>query len=515
MEQLTPRQIVSELDKFIVGQSAAKKAVAIAIRNRWRRQQLPDELREEVAPKNIIMIGPTGVGKTEIARRMALLLKAPFIKVEASKFTEVGYVGRDVESIIRELAEASVNNIRREHLDKVRETGRMTAEDRLLELLLEQKYSGELNDTAAEGATATGSKPGGQNIPNIQVPGGGAINLNSLIEGMAAQLGMTPPNQPKQPLQTPQAAGTPTPTPAERRQRREQLKATLRQQLHKGELDDLQVEISVTDKPSQVELVGGQGLEQMGVDFQGLFERIIPQRTRSRKVHVPEALKLLVAQESEKLIDREKIVSEAVRRTENAGIVFIDEIDKICTPHGQEGTSSGPQVSREGVQRDLLPIIEGSTVNTRYGPVRTQHILFVAAGAFHMSSPSDLIPELQGRFPVRVELRDLTREDFVRILTEPRNALIRQYQALLRTDDITLVVTPDGIDEIARIAVQVNERNENIGARRLHTILERLLEDIAFQAPEVGKTTFTLDREAVFLKLAGVVDNDDLSRYVL
>ncbi len=507
METYTPRQIVTELDKYIVGQHAAKKAVAIAIRNRWRRQQLPGDLREEVAPKNIIMIGPTGVGKTEIARRLALMLKAPFAKVEASKFTEVGYVGRDVESIIRELADVSIALVRREYHETVKEKARFHAEDRILDLLMNQKFP-EL--MAAPGGGNPAKRGGQTQMPNIPFGKAGDFDMAKLGSFIESLTGHNPAQQ---------AASSAPPAPADSgeddiQSKRERKRAELRQQLHKGELDAWEVELTVTDRGGpNIEVMAGAGLDQMGVDFQSLFDRIIPTKSRQRRMRVPEAIKVIVAQESDKLVDNDKIIDEARRRAEQSGIVFIDEIDKIAG--GASDESRGPMVSREGVQRDLLPIIEGCTVNTKCGPVKTDHILFLAAGAFHISSPADLLPELQGRFPIRVELSDLTREDFVRILTEPKNALIRQYQALLKTDGITLDVSPDGIEEIARIAADVNQRQQNIGARRLHTILERLLEDIAFEAPDVGKQTFTLDREAVFLKLAGIIDDDDLSRYVL
>jgi ATP-dependent HslUV protease ATP-binding subunit HslU len=445
MDQMTPRQIVAELDKYIIGQHAAKRAVAIALRNRWRRQRLPAALRDEVAPKNIIMIGPTGVGKTEIARRLARLAEAPFIKVEASKYTEVGYVGRDVESMIRDLVELAVNMVRGEKTRTVEARAQEMAEERLLDLLLPPARSG----------------------------GFGAAH-----EGGAAQ------------------------------ETREKLRARLRD----GALDDRTVEIEVAQRSlPMIDLMGGHGMEEIQDNLKDMLGNLLPQRTRRRKVKVHEARRLLTQEEADKLVDKEEVTGEAVSRVENSGIVFLDEVDKIA---GREG-AHGPDVSREGVQRDLLPIVEGSTVSTKYGLVRTDHILFIAAGAFHVAKPSDLIPELQGRFPLRVELTSLTERDFVRILTEPENALTKQYTALLATEGVELAFTPDAIEEIARIATTVNEATENIGARRLYTIMERLLDEVSFEAPHMEGVRVEIAGDQVRKQLTSIVTNQDLSRYIL
>ena len=450
--ELTPREIVTELDKYIVGQKEAKKAVAIAIRNRWRRQQLPKEMRDEVMPKNIIMMGPTGVGKTEIARRLAMLLDAPFIKVEASNYTEVGYVGRDVEGMIRDLMNKAVSMVQREQLAQTGSKAEDFAKSKLLDMLVDQD------------------------------------------------------EEMRRPAQTGENLGF----------KREQLKAQLRQQLDKGQLRDREVEMNVQSQgmPQFEQLFQGTGMDKIGFDFQNIIGKMIPgkQQQKVKKMRVADALNMLQDEEGKKLIDMDKVHEIARHRVEDSGIVFIDEFDKIAH---RESEMSGISVSREGVQRDLLPLVEGSVVHTQHGPIRTHHILFIAAGAFHVSSPSDLIPEMQGRFPIRVRLNPLSREDFVKILTVPANAIIKQYQALLATEDVKLEFTEDAIDEIARIAEQVNNKHLDIGARRLQTILEKLLDDIAFQAPEVGKTDFVLDRESVFLKLAGVIDDDDISRYAL
>jgi len=454
MKHLTPRVIVAELDKYIVGQDAAKKAVAIAIRNRWRRQQLPPELRNEVTPKNIIMIGPTGVGKTEIARRLASLVGAPFLKVEASKYTEVGYVGRDVESMIRDLAEVGLNQVSAEERATVQETAREMAEERLLDLLLpERPAPTQRRDTAEEGAKA------------------------------------------------------------ETEEQYERARERFRGLLRNGKLEDRQVEITIDERsmPS-VEIFSSAGVEQMGFDFQNLFERLAPTRHITRQMTVAQAREALAQQEAEKLVDREKVRAAALERVQNSGIIFIDEIDKIAAT-GAKG--AGPDVSREGVQRDLLPIIEGSTVVTRHGMVRTDHILFIAAGAFHSAKPSDLIPELQGRFPIRVELDSLGEKEFIRILTEPKNALTKQYAALLKTDGVELEFTRDAIEAIAAIATRVNQRMQNIGARRLHTVLEKLVEDISFDAPDLPARKVVFDGDAVREKLKPIVADEDLSRYIL
>ena len=453
MKTLTPRQIVEELDKYVIGQDDAKRAVAIAIRNRWRRQQLPPEIRDDVIPKNIIMIGPTGVGKTEIARRLANLVDAPFLKVEASKYTEVGYVGRDVESIIRDLVEVSVNMVRSEELVTVQAEAERNAEERLLDSLM--------------------ARPEG----------------NEEEEGQSG------------------------PADEERRQRLAATREKLRQRLRDGKFEDRPVEVSVEERVTpSVEVISSSGIEQMGFDFQNLFDRMFPRKQKRKQLTVSEARQLLVQLEAEKLIDREKITRDAMWRAENMGIVFIDEIDKVATT---EIKGAGPDVSRGGVQRDLLPIIEGCSVVTRYGVVRTDHVLFIAAGAFHSSKPSDLIPELQGRFPIRVELKDLGSEEFLRILKEPKNSLTRQYAALLSTEGIEIEFLDEAIDEIARIAADCNARMQNIGARRLQTVMERLLEQISFDAPELKDKHIAIDREMVRLKLRGIAEDEDLSRYIL
>jgi ATP-dependent HslUV protease ATP-binding subunit HslU len=448
IEALTPRQIVAELDKHVVGQGKAKRAVAIALRNRMRRQKLAPELAEEVAPKNILMIGPTGVGKTEIARRLARLAQSPFIKVEASKFTEVGYVGRDVESMVRDLVELAVDMIREERIAEVREKARQAAEERILDLLL-------------------------------------------------------PPLQPSAEYDE-QAASI--------RDQAQRTREKLREQLRAGRLDSKQVEIEVREKsfPS-FEIITGSSVEEIDINVKDMLPGLFQGRTKKRKLRVPEALDALAQEEEHKLIDMETVARAAVDRVQQAGIIFIDEIDKVA---GREG-GHGPDVSREGVQRDILPIVEGTTVNTKYGMVRTDHILFIAAGAFHVAKPSDLIPELQGRFPIRVELEALSREDFVRILTEPKSALIKQYTALLSTEGVDIRFSEGAIDRIADFATLVNERTENIGARRLHTVMERLLDEVSFEAPDLQDKIVNVDEAYVQQMLADIVGNDDLSRYVL
>jgi ATP-dependent HslUV protease ATP-binding subunit HslU len=451
IDTLTPRQIVAELDKHVVGQAKAKRAVAIAIRNRIRRQRLPSDIAEEVTPKNILMIGPTGVGKTEIARRLARLAQSPFIKVEASKFTEVGYVGRDVESMVRDLVELAVDMVRAEKAEEVRDKARHAAEERLLDLLL-------------------------------------------------------PPARPV--------------VPGDEAMAREQMNRTrerMREQLRDGRLDDRVVEIDVRDTamPS-FEVIAGTSVEEIGINLKDMMGNMFQGRTKTRRLRVPEALEHLVAEEQGKLVDMESVSRSAIQRVEQSGIIFIDEIDKIASRDAMSGGGGhGPDVSREGVQRDILPIVEGTTVNSKHGMVKTDHILFIAAGAFHVSKPSDLIPELQGRFPIRVELEPLTRDDFVRILTEPRSALVKQYTALLGTEDVTLVFTPGAIDRIADFAARVNEVNENIGARRLHTVMERLLDEVSFEAPDLGRQTLSIDEAYVERMLADIVGNEDLSRYIL
>jgi ATP-dependent HslUV protease ATP-binding subunit HslU len=463
LENLTPSAIVAELDKYIIGQREAKRKVAIALRNRWRRQQLDDEMRHEVTPKNIIMIGPTGVGKTEIARRLARLVDAPFVKVEASKFTEVGYVGRDCESMIRDLTEAAVNLVKDEMKKRNTEQAKSNANRRLLDALLPPR-------------------------PERPKPIFNPLDPRSGDEGPAR---VTPD------------------TSAEERTRE-----MLRQKLEAGELDDREVEVSVRDtgQPSVMQMFTNQGLEEMGVNFQEMMGKLMPPRRKHKRTSVNEARRLLEAEELEDLLDMDAVMAEAVYRTENAGIVFLDEVDKIA---GRGSSGSGPDVSREGVQRDILPIVEGSTVTTKYGPVRTDHILFIAAGAFHMTKVSDLIPELQGRFPIRVELDSLTEEDFVRILREPRNSLVRQYTELLATEGVELDVRVDAIDEMARVCRRVNDATENIGARRLHTIMEYLLEEISFEATDRAGERIVIDAAYVRERLAGLEEDRDLGRYIL
>jgi ATP-dependent HslUV protease ATP-binding subunit HslU len=440
---MTPREIVSELDRYIVGQKDAKRAVAIALRNRWRRQQVADELREEIVPKNIIMIGPTGVGKTEISRRLAKLAQAPFIKVEASKFTEVGYVGRDVESIIRDLTDLSANMVKEEEKQKVEIRAREVAEERVLDLLLP---AASADDDSVDAARVQGT--------------------------------------------------------------RDKLKKLLRE----GKMEDRFVEIEMSQSAMpMIEVLAPQGLEGMEFNLKEMFSNLMPKKTKKKTVKIPEALEILTQEEAARMVDMDKVVSEAVRRVEQTGIVFLDEIDKIA---GRD-SAHGPDVSRGGVQRDLLPIVEGCTVNTKYGMVKTDHVLFIASGAFHTAKPSDLIPEFQGRFPIRVELTSLTQDDFVRILSEPKNALLKQYAALLDTEGVTLHFRDDAVREIARIATDVNERTENIGARRLHTILERLLDEVSFTAPEMRGKEIAIDANYVRERLTPILKNEDLSRYIL
>jgi ATP-dependent HslUV protease ATP-binding subunit HslU len=474
LEELPPRQIVGELDRYIVGQDAAKKAVAIAVRNRWRRAQTPEEIRDEITPYNIILIGPTGVGKTEIARRLARLAGAPFIKVEASKFTEVGYVGRDVESMVRDLVDAAISMVRGEREDEVYPQAERRAEERLLDLLLPPPP-----------APQSGGKAGS--------PAGDASPV--FVVGPAGQ-------------------AKPERAPAED-ERRSRSREKLRELLTEGRLDDREVEVEVTPQqnlPMLEFMQPPQGMEGQDVNFGEMLQDVLGKRKKRRTMKVPDARRILVDEELKKLVDMDDVVNESLDRVENHGIIFVDEIDKIA---GERGPSAGPDISREGVQRDLLPIVEGSTVQTRYGYVRTDHILFIAAGAFHQSKPSDLIPELQGRFPIRVELQPLTQQDFVRILTEPENALTRQYQALVAAEGRELEFTADGIDEVARFAFLANDRMENIGARRLHTVMATLMEDLLFDLPEWPDQRIVFSAAEVRERLTRVVNDDDLRRYIL
>lgn len=460
MKNLTPQEIVAELDKYIIGQNAAKRAVAIALRNRWRRQHVREDLRDEIAPKNIIMIGPTGVGKTEIARRLARWADAPFLKVEASKFTEVGYVGRDVESMVRDLVELAVNMVKAAEQQNVRTKAQDVAEERLLDILVPPQNPKDVGSDLSEVKQDNGVLELSQKEPH----------------------------------------------------RQNRTREKFRELLKEGKLDERYVDLELVDRSFPVvEIFSATGLEQLDINLKDMFENMLPKKTKKRKVMVSEARKILIQEESQKLIDMDKVVHVAVQKAEQSGIIFLDEIDKIA---GRE-TSQGPDVSREGVQRDLLPIVEGSTVPTKYGMVKTDHILFIASGAFNVSKPSDLIPEFQGRFPIRVELDALGTEEFVRILTEPRNALVTQYTALLETEGVELVFEDEAIREIADIATQINERTENIGARRLYTVMERLLDEVSFEAPRLNEKRVVIDAQYVQKKLSDIVKDEDLSRYIL
>ncbi len=464
--ELTPREIVAELDKYIIGQDEAKKCVAIALRNRWRRLNAPPEMREEIVPNNILMIGPTGVGKTEIARRLAKLAGAPFIKVEATKFTEVGYVGRDVDSMIRDLVDIAVNMVREEHEQRVRDRARELAEERILDILV----------------------PPPQPSPQPQAMPGGGFFLQSTASTVTDQAEV---------------------------ESRERTRQRFREKLKAGELDDREIEIEVaSDSMPMVQVFGPLGIEEMGVNLQELFGNLTGRRRKKRRVTVAEAREILTQEEAQKLIDMDKVTREALERVEQSGIVFIDEIDKVAARDSARG---GPDVSREGVQRDLLPLVEGCSVMTKYGMVRTDHILFIASGAFHVAKPSDLIPELQGRFPIRVELKSLTEEDFYKILTQPKNALLKQYQALLKAEGVEIEFTDAAVRKIAEIAARVNEEVENIGARRLHTVLTTLLEDILFDVPDnvPEDRKIVVDADLVEQRLRGIVQNRDLSQYIL
>ncbi|MBW2038932.1 MAG: ATP-dependent protease ATPase subunit HslU [Deltaproteobacteria bacterium] len=458
MEQpLTPKEIVAELDKYIIGQDEAKRCVAIALRNRWRRQQVPKELRDEIAPKNIIMMGPTGVGKTEISRRLAKLSQAPFLKIEASKFTEVGYVGRDVESMIRDLTELAVNMVRREEEERIQDKAREMAEERVLDLLLPPS-------------------------PKNASP---ALSLPGAVETTEEQLEVD---------------------------HTQKTRERLRVLLQEGKLDERLVEVEVTDRALPVvEILSTAGMEEMDINIKDMLSGLFPKKTKKRKLKIPEALDILAEEEAQKLIDMDKVIKLAIQRVEQSGIIFLDELDKIASRE----TTYGPDVSREGVQRDILPIVEGTTVMTKYGMVQTDHILFIAAGAFYVAKPSDLIPELQGRFPIRVELDSLGKEEFIRILTEPQNALITQYVELMRTENVKLSFAKEAIEEIAQITALINERTENIGARRMYTIMEKLLDEVSFNAPELSSQEMVIDADYVKKKLEEFVQDEDLSRYIL
>ena len=474
LADLTPRQIVAELDRYVVGQAGAKKAIAIALRNRWRRQQAPERMRNEIAPNNIILIGPTGVGKTEIARRLAKLSGAPFVKVEASKFTEVGYVGRDVEGMVRDLVESAVDMVRAEREEEVEELAQEKVEERMLDLLL-------------PAPNVTAAKPAAETAPR---------EASSVFVVSSS------------------GSATPTGQDQADQDRHQRTRDKLRQLLRDGQLEEREVEVDVAQPGPQMDVLSGGGNVPEGAEqFSSFLQELLPKRTRKRTMKVAAARRVQLDQELEKLVNTDDVTTDALERTEQLGIIFLDEIDKIAGARGE--SSGGPDVSREGVQRDLLPIVEGSNVSTKYGMVKTDHILFVAAGAFHVSKPSDLIPELQGRFPIRVELQALTEADFIRILTEPENALVKQYAALIEADGASLEIKEDGVEELARIATRLNERMENIGARRLHTVMTSLLEDVLFELPDRGKEAVRVDGAMVRDRLKAVVDDEDLRKYIL
>lgn len=503
-DHLTPSQIVAELDRYIIGQKNAKRAVAVALRNRYRRRLLADDLRDEVIPKNILMIGPTGVGKTEIARRLATLARAPFVKVEATKFTEVGYVGRDVDSMVRDLVQVSIRLVEGERLADVREAAEERAVERIVDIMQPARKAspqrrrgrGEEGGDAPDLTRAIRQMMSpflGQQANDVP------IDVQSIQQGSHVEDEPEPPNEEEE----------------RDTARRERIRERLRQSIASGARDEEKIDITVEENasPPFMQVFSPQGMEEMGLDVQGALGGMFQKRHKQRHVTIAEAKQIFTDEEAANMVDRDSVVRDAVQRAEDTGIIFVDEIDKIAG--GRSGGASGPDVSREGVQRDILPIIEGSTVATKFGPVRTDHVLFIAAGAFHVSKPSDLIPELQGRLPIRVELENLTEADFKQILTEPKNALTRQYVALLATEGVTLEFTEDAIGELARVAAEVNRRSENIGARRLHTVLERLLEDVSFNAPDLDEKDIRVDAAFVKMRLDDIVKDEDLSRYIL
>lgn len=496
-DELTPSQIVAELDKYIVGQRQAKRAVAIALRNRYRRRLLDEDLREEVIPKNILMIGPTGVGKTEIARRLAHLARAPFVKVEATKFTEVGYVGRDVDSMVRDLVQEAIRIVETEKIAEVQSVAQERAVNRIVDIMQ------PLRSTPERGRGAMDQ----HGAPDL------AQTIRQMMGPLIGNVGPVP--SPAEMDSTPAESEAESHKSRDEHIRIDRIRERLRERIAAGSLDNDRIDITVEESHGIpfMQVFSPQGVEEMGMDMREALGSMMPRRRKQRRVTIAEARQILTQEEAQSLIDRDTVVREAIYRAEQTGIIFVDEIDKIAGP--SRGQSSGPDVSREGVQRDILPIIEGSTVATKYGPVRTDHVLFIAAGAFHVSKPSDLIPELQGRLPIRVELENLTEADFIRILTEPRNALTRQYTALLATEGMTVRFQQDGIQEIARVAAEVNHRNENIGARRLHTVMERLLEELSFHAPDRAEKQVEINAAYVRERLEDIVKDEDLSRYIL